>query len=315
MPTPVPSARPADLLIASNQEWTGRSLASILAPHGYVVRMTYTRAQAVARIRTDPPDAVIIDEELPDADGFALSRELYEDGLISPSTPVFLTVPRSPTRRDRLAAMGVGAWACLGEPLDAEELVASLGVFVPAKIDADQARSNGLIDEVTGVYNVRGLTRRAQELGAHATRRHLALGCVVLAADTEPAAGPEAGPDAPLDLLWRIAATLRAATRDSDVIGRLTSGAFAVVAMDTDAAQARRLAERLAAAILDAPGGGAAATPRFRLRAGCHGVPDFNLAAIDSAELMLRATTALQKARTDQPDAWLQQYNDSSAEF
>lgn len=310
MPTPVPSARPAELLIASKQEWTSRSLASILAPHGYMVRMTYTRAQALARIRRDPPDAVIIDEELPDADGFALSRELYDDGLITSSTPVFLTVTRSPTRRDRLAALDAGAWACLGEPLDAEELVASLGVFVLAKLDADQARSNGLIDEMTGVYNVRGLTQRAQELGAQATRRHLALGCVLIAPDTEPAAGPEGGPDAPLALLRRIAAALRGATRHSDAIGRLAPSAFAVVAVDTDAAQARRLAERLAAAILDAPRRGAAATPPFRLRAGCHGVTDFHLAAIDSAELVLRASAALQKARTDQPDAWLQQYND-----
>ena len=298
-----PSARPVGVLIASEQEWTSRSLASILAPQGYWVLKAYTRAQTLAHIRRDPPDAIIIDEQLPDGDGYALCRDLYEQDMISPSTPVFLSLPRPPTRRDRLAVLRAGAWACLGEPLDAEELVALLGVFVPAKLDAEHARMTGLVDEMTGVYNARGLTRRAEELAAYASRSHAGLGCVLIAPDTESGTPP-------LTVMRRIAAALRSATRHSDVVGRVAEGAFAVVAVDTDDGKARRLAERLAAAILaDANGGNAPAVPPFRLRAGFHGVSDFHDASIDSAELMLRATAALQKARTDQPDAWLQQYH------
>jgi diguanylate cyclase (GGDEF)-like protein len=311
MRTSAPSARPVGVLVASKQEWTSRSLASILAPQGYLVLKTYTAAQTLAHIRRDPPDALIIDEQLPDADGHSLCRDLYEQGFISPSTPVFLVLQRPPTRRDRLAALRCGAWACLGEPLDAEELVAALGVYVPAKLDADHARASGLIDEMTGVYNVRGLTRRAEELGAHAARCHSALGCVLLATDAEPtgtALGVDGDP--PLALLRRIASSLRACTRHSDAIGRLGPNAFAIVAVDTDAGQARRLAERLAATILAVPPSTLTGQPRFRLRAGCHGVTDFHLAAIDSAELMLRASAALQKSRSDLPDAWLQGFDD-----
>jgi len=305
-----PSARPVDVLIASKQEWSSRSLASILAPQGYRVVKTYTRVQAITHIRRNPPDAILIDEELPDGDGHALCRDLYDQGLISPSTPVFLSLSRPPTRRDRLAALRAGAWACLGEPLDAEELLAALDVFVLAKLDADHARTTGLVDEMTGVYNSRGLARRAEELGAHAARLHTGLGCVLLAADTEPPDGDVTPSDAPLALLRRIAAVLRAVARHSDAIGRLSPNAFAVVAVDTDATQARRLAERLVSAILGEPLPAVASLPRFRLRAGYHGVSDFHVAAIDSSELMLRASAALQRARTDQPDAWLQPYND-----
>jgi len=202
-----------------------------------------------------------------------------------------------PTRRDRLAALRAGAWACLGDPLDAEELVAMLGVYVPAKLEADQARATGLVDESTGIYNARGLKRRAEELGSHAARSHSALSCVLLAADTESGTPP-------LALMRRIAAALRSTARQSDAIGRVGENAFAVVAVDTDAAQARRLAERLTTAIL-ADG---LALPHVRVRAGYHAVPDFHLASIDSAELMLRATAALQMARTDEPDAWLQEF-------
>ncbi|HEY7192536.1 MAG TPA: response regulator [Gemmatimonadales bacterium] len=310
-----PSARPVGVLIVSQHEWTSRSLASILAPHGYLVLKAFTREQALAHVRRDPPDAIIIDERLPDGDGYSLCKEFYEANMIAPSTPVFLALPRAPTRRDRLATLRAGAWACLGDPLDAEELIAALGAVVPAKLDADNARATGLIDEMTGVYNERGLSRRAEEMAAEASRRHGAIGCVLIAPDIETG-------EPSLALLRRIAASLRAATRHSDAVGRLGQNAFAVVAVDTDDVQARRLAERLAAAILATPASaasgpyrtlvpqeGAPPQPRLRVRAGYHGVKDFRVASIDSSELMLRATAALQNARTDQPDAWLQQYH------
>jgi len=71
-----PVARPVDVLIASTHEWTSRSLASILAPHGYVFYRAYNRAQTLKRIRSNPPDAIIVDEQLPDGDGYTLCREL-----------------------------------------------------------------------------------------------------------------------------------------------------------------------------------------------------------------------------------------------
>jgi two-component system, cell cycle response regulator len=313
MPPQGPAARLVDLLIASTHEWTSQSLASILAPHGYVVGKSYNRAQTLKRVRNNPPDALIIDEHLPDADGYALCRELMEENLIVPSTPVFLAFSRSPTRRDRIAALQAGAWACLGEPVDAEELMAMLDVFVPAKLDADQARSQGLIDEATGVYNVRGLVRRAEELAASATRRHAAMGCVLLAPEIEAPNGTESGRKSdvspPLWVLRNIAAALRASTRHSDAIGLLETSAFAVVAPDTNAVQARQLAERLGAAIMAKPSSPSVPPqPRLHVRGGYHGVPGDAKASVDAASLMRQADVALQRALADSSRGWLQGY-------
>ena len=319
MPNQGPAARLVDLLIASTHEWTSQSLATILAPHGYVVSKAYNRAQTLKRVRSTPPDALIIDEHLPDADGYALCRELMEENLIVPSTPVFLAFSRSPTRRDRIAALQAGAWACLGEPVDAEELMAMLDVFVPAKLDADQARSQGLIDEATGVYNVRGLVRRAEELAASASRRHVAMGCVVLAPQIEPTNGTESGGEAaaaahahlspPLWVLRNIAAALRSSTRHSDAIGLLETNAFAVVALDTNALQARHLAERLGAAIVAKPSSPSVPPlPRLQVRGGYHGVSGDPKRLVDPAALMQQADAALQRARADSSHGWLQGY-------
>lgn len=321
MPTLGPAARPVDVVIASTHEWTSRSLATILAPHGYVVAKTFNRAQTLKRMRTNPPDALIIDEQLPDADGYALCRELTEENLISPSTPIFLALSRSPTRRDRIAALQAGAWSCLGEPVDAEDLMAMLNVFVPAKLDADQARSHGLIDDATGVYNMRGLIRRAEELAASASRRHVALCCVLLAPEIESSGGAAVAnlgnsngdsrdrPSPPLWVLRSIATALQSSTRHSDAIGRLGTNSFAVVAVDTDAAQARLLAERLGAAIVAKPSTPSVPPlPRLRVRAGYHGLSAEDTRSVDVAALMQQADAALQRARSDSSQGWLQGY-------
>jgi PleD family two-component response regulator len=300
------ATRPAVVLVATKQDWTGRSLETILAPSGYVVLQSPTRRDALERAQRDQPDAILISEELPDGDGLELCRQLRAEQLISPSTPVLLILAKPPTRRDRVGALRAGAWACFGDPLDAEELLATLAALVPAKLDSEQARTDGLVDEMTGLYNVRGLTRRAQELAAHASRRHAALSCVLLAPDPSPdgAEGP------PEDALLLMAVAVRAAARRSDVIGRLGPSALTVVAPDTDAVQIRKLAERLGGAILAQSDTPAEPAPGLRLRGGCHGVPDFRAAAIDAVELMLRATAALQKARSDPSGAWLRGFDD-----
>jgi diguanylate cyclase (GGDEF)-like protein len=305
MHTTTAATRPAVVLVATKQDWTGRSLETILAPSGYVVLQSPTRRHALERAQRDQPDAILI-SELPDGDGLELCRQLRAQQLISPSTPVLLALANPPTRRDRLAALRAGAWACLGDPLDAEELLATLAAVVPAKLDSEQARIDGLVDEVTGLYNVRGLTRRAQELAAYASRHHAPLSCVLLAPDPSPdgAAGP------PDEVLLLMAAALKAAARRSDVIGRLGPSAVTVVAPDTDAAQVRQLADRLGGAILAHSETPAEPASRLRLRAGCYGVPDFRAAAIDAVELMLRATAALQKARSDPSGAWLRGFDD-----
>ncbi len=309
MRTQAASARPAVVLIASKQEWTSRSLESILAPKGYVVLRSYTAGRALERAQHDQPDAIIMDAQLPDGSGHDLCRELRARHLVTSSTPILLILPKPATRRDRLAALHAGAWDCLGEPLDAEEVLAVLDAFVPAKLDADQARAEGLVDEATGLYNVRGLTRRARELASHASRHHTALACVMLAPDSGDEAHGAPGEPHPTTVS-RIARALKAAGRRSDAIGRLGPTAFAVVALGTTPAEARRLAERLGDAILAAPE--SAGQPAFHLRAGCHGVLDFHAASIDAVDLMLRATAALRKARADPAGGWLRGFDEEN---
>jgi len=304
MRTTAISARPLIVLIASKQEWTSRTFESILAPKGWVVLKSYTAARALDRARRDQPDVIIVDAHLPDESGHDLCRRLRTEEVVTPSTPILLALHEPPTRRDRLAALRVGAWDCLGPPHDAEELLALLDVLVSAKLDGDRTRAEGLVDEATGLYNVRGVTRRAREMASQASRHHAALSCVLLAPDfnVDEAGEPVAEGE---PVIQQVADALRTAGRRSDAIGRLSPDAFAVIAMDADAPQARALALRLADAISTSLQKSPPQAPVVRLHAGYHSVPDFHEASLDPVDLMLRATAALRKARNDPAGIWL----------
>ncbi len=67
------------VLIANDQEWSARSLESILAPNGYAVVRAYTGHQALERVRTSEPDLIILDAQMPDMHGFEVCRTLRSD--------------------------------------------------------------------------------------------------------------------------------------------------------------------------------------------------------------------------------------------
>src|SRR6059036_268 len=219
---------PLVLLAGDGQEAT-RWLRGLLESGGYAVLQERTGQHALDRARTTEPDVILVDAELPDLPGVELCRVLRSDPRVSSSTPILLMIREAATRKERLAALRAGAWECIAPPHDADEILLKVDAFVHAKLDADRARAEGLLDPLTGLYNRQGLVRRARELGSQAFREHGALACIVLALDF----AFDDLPDAPTVVSGVQA--LKTAARVSDVIGRLTPAEFAVVAPDTDA--------------------------------------------------------------------------------
>jgi len=295
-----PTGLPLVLLAGERgTEW----LARLLEGGGYAVLRERTGRHALERARAVQPDAVIVDAELPDMNPIEICRALRHDAGITISTPILVCLtgapPDPPARDERLAALRAGAWDCIAPPHEADEILLKVDAFVHAKLDADRARAEGLLDPVTGLYNRQGLARRARELGSQAFREHSALACVVLALDFALTDLP----DAPA--VAHGVQALKTAARVSDVIGRLSPAEFAVLAPGTDASGARRLAERLAvslqAAVQAAAGAGPAggATPALRVRCGYEAVANVGYAPTDPVELLVRASAALRTGRAD----------------
>lgn len=281
------------VLIANDQEWSARSLESILGPSGYAVVRAYTGQQALERARASQPDLIILDAQMPDMHGFDVCRALRDDARFSATTPIVITTSGPSGRTQRLEAYRAGAWEFLGQPLDGEALLLKLGTFLQSKQQVDVLREENLLDPDTGLYNMRGLARRAREIGSDAVRRREALACVVFGPETDPEADTDAPDEELLRLSDQVGAVFRQVGRGSDAIGRLGPAEFAVIAPATGPEGAVRLVDRLGRAVeatrIPVRGG----ERSVRVRAGYCAVPDFAESPVDAAELLLRATTAL----------------------
>ena len=291
MPVPATPAHAPLVLIANAQEWVTRSLESILRPAGYAVLKAYTGRDALEGARRAIADVIILDSALPETDVLALCRALRVDPSITASTPILVTMPGPLGRTQVLDALRAGANGVWGQPLDTEEFLLRLEGHVRAKLDSDAARDGGLVDPRTGLYNARGLERRARELAAEVDRRDASLACVVLASETDGST-----------LVDPLARALRAAARGADTVGRLGAREFAVLAPDTDGDGAVKLFRRLSGALvgLTARAGGRNAAPPLPLRAGYDARSGFRTAALDPAVLLGRALHALRAAEEDE---------------
>lgn len=308
MPDRAPRSHPPLVVIANSQEWHTRSLESILGPHGYAVLKAYTGKQALDRARGAQPDIIIVDTDLPDLDGLEVVRMLRHDPQISESTPILVTSPGHPTRQKRLDALRAGAWDYLGSSYDGEELPLRLDAYVRAKFDADRAREESLLDRITGLYNIRGLARRARELGSQAFRHEEAFACVVFAPLVD-AAGDDAVADeaAVREAVERLARALRESGRVSDAIGRLGPTEFAVVAQGTDGEGVVRMAERLQK-LLDTEGERDGRSSRVRVAAGYDAVANYHDAPIEPSDMLVRATMAMRLSRSDENGNWIRKF-------
>jgi diguanylate cyclase (GGDEF)-like protein len=287
------------VLIANDQEWSARSLESILGPNGFAVVRAYTGQQALERARTSQPDLIILDAQMPDMHGFEVCRTLRSDPRFSATTPIVITTSGPSGRTQRLEAYRAGAWEFLGQPLDGEALLLKLHTFLQSKREVDSLREENLLDPGTGLYNMRGLSRRAREIGAEAFRRRDPIACVVFAPDAE---GEDAEPEEDEEarrMSDQVALLFRQAGRASDAIGRLGQTEYGVIAPATGPDAAIRLVRRLGGAIESSPIPVRGGEKTLRLRAGYCAVADFAESSVDAVELLLRATTALRDLKRE----------------
>ena len=297
MPVPDTSSRPPLVLIANDQEWAARSLDSLLGPKGFAVVRAHTGYQAIEMARTTRPDAVIVDERLGDVGGLEVCRILRNDPQFSGATPIIVISDSPGGRTARLDAFAAGAWDFCTQPLDGEALLLKLATFVRGKREADGLREDSLLDEVTGLYNMRGLARRAQEIGAEATRLGHPLTCVAFAA--APDISQETGSDRETRrIAEHVALICRQQGRLSDAIGRLGQNEFGVLAPSTNERGAVLMVKRLRSAIEAGPAVVTGSRKYVKVSIGYRTVDDFSRAKVDAMEMLLDATNDLRRTRS-----------------
>ncbi len=230
------------VLLANADKWLTESLESVLTQSGYRVMTTAKRQQVVELARRHMPDGILLDMGLDQraGDNMALCRALRADTAISHATPIILMTAGPALRAQQLEALRAGAWELRGDPLDMEELILRLGVYVQGKLEVDRLGAEGLVDRASGLYNDAGLNRRSEEIAAFTARQGLPLACVVFQPDDGALSAGAAD---------RLAQAFRQAGRISDAVGRTGPAEFAVFAPATDETGAEGLVQRITDAV------------------------------------------------------------------
>lgn len=230
------------LLLANADAWLTASLESVLTQGGYRVITTARRQGVLELARRHRPDGILLDMGLEQraSDAFTLCRALRSDPTISRATPIILTTAGPALRAQQIDALRAGAWELRGDPLDTEELVLRLGVYVQGKLEVERLGAEGLLDRSSGLYNETGMTRRSAELAAFAARQGLPLACAVFQPDNGGLSTGAAD---------RLALAFRHAGRISDVVCRTGPTEFTVFAPATDETGAEGLVQRISDAV------------------------------------------------------------------
>jgi DNA-binding response OmpR family regulator len=110
------------VLLAEDHDRLAWALAAGLQRHGMIVDVVLDGDDALARLKTNNYDVVVLDRDLPGTHGDEICRTLFSER--SESRVLMLTAAGSV--RDRVEGLGLGADDYLPKPFDFAELVARI---------------------------------------------------------------------------------------------------------------------------------------------------------------------------------------------
>lgn len=109
------------ILIADDEPNIVISLEFLMKREGYEVLIANDGEEAVARIRKDAPDLVLLDVMMPKKSGFEVCQEIKSDPQMHPTRILMLTAKGRDTEVAKGLALGADAY--MTKPFSTKELV------------------------------------------------------------------------------------------------------------------------------------------------------------------------------------------------
>lgn len=110
------------VLLVEDEAAMAQALGRALEKRGFDVEHRGDGAQALARLRLEPPDVVLLDLTLPGMDGLQLLHRARAEGI---HTPIMVLTARGAVG-DRVLGLNAGADDYLAKPFDLDELEARI---------------------------------------------------------------------------------------------------------------------------------------------------------------------------------------------
>jgi DNA-binding response OmpR family regulator len=111
-----------DVLVVEDEPDIRNLIVHHLTREGFRCRTAATGPEALARVRSVPPDLVVLDLMLPEMDGLEVCRRLRGDPATASLPLIMLTAKTDEV--DRIVGLELGADDYLAKPFSPKELVA-----------------------------------------------------------------------------------------------------------------------------------------------------------------------------------------------
>ena len=159
------------VLVVDGDEASRHVKAHILAGRGYTVAEAGLGRIAIERIAADPPDLVLLDVRLPDISGIEVCRLIK---AAQPQVAVLRTSAASTNPHDRAAALDGGADSYLIEPIEPDELVATVKALLRMRKAEQELRQLNETLEARVAERTRELAEANRRLETEQTSRRQA---------------------------------------------------------------------------------------------------------------------------------------------
>jgi diguanylate cyclase (GGDEF)-like protein len=262
------SPQEARIIVVDDDPGTVLVLANILKSLGKVYLATSPGEAITLALRVEP-DLVLLDVEMPDADGFAVLKELRTHAQLANMLVLFVTSHGAPDIEER--ALSAGAIDFINKPVRADIVRARVSNYLTLKRQGDQLRRWSMLDGLTGIANRRAFDLALDTEWERAQKRGESLGLVLCDIDYFKLYNDFYGHPSGDACLQSVAAVLRdGATNPYDVVARYGGEEFALLLPGVEAADAAQVAQRLCAAVsaLEAPHAGSHVSSHVTLSLG-----------------------------------------------
>lgn len=228
--------RPHSLLIVDDDEAVCGVLAVMLTDLGYEVVTETDGRKALDILREGEFDVILLDIMMPDVSGLELIDQIRDHLGVLP----ILVVTAYGSAELTVDAMRRGATDFITKPVDA----ALLDLRIRGAFDLEQTRRMANTDGLTGLYNHRYLHERLIQEIERAERYSRPLSVVMADLDHFKRLNDTYGHPRGDKVLIAVAETLRQLSRASDIVARYGGEEFTLILPETQADEARVLAER-----------------------------------------------------------------------
>lgn len=124
----------ARILIVEDNQINLALLKYLLEYAGYAALFAANGAEGLELVRTERPDLVLCDLQMPVMNGYEMLRALREDPDVR-HTPV-IAVTAFSMRGDRSTALAAGFDGYLSKPIDPETFIREIEAFLPPELRA-----------------------------------------------------------------------------------------------------------------------------------------------------------------------------------